>query len=74
MMVIFSDKNEIGVVQNLCGDDAQAFTDVIDEVPGHAPSSWKDWPTDSKPNFPLSRVAVGYPVTVALEEVSEHFT
>ena len=29
---IFSDKNEIGVVQSLCGDDAQAFIDVIDEV------------------------------------------
>ena len=32
IMVIFSDKNEIEVVQTLRGDDAQAFIDVIDEV------------------------------------------
>ena len=31
--VIFSDKNEIRAVQSLRGDDAQAFIDVIDEVP-----------------------------------------
>ena len=35
LMAIFSDKYETGVVQNLRGDDAQTFIDVIDEVPPH---------------------------------------
>ena len=29
---IFSDRNETEVVRRLCGDDAQRFVDVIDEV------------------------------------------
>ena len=32
LVAIFSDKYEIGVVQNLREDDAQVFIDVIDEV------------------------------------------
>ena len=30
---IFSDRDEIEVVSQLCGDDARSFIDVIDEVP-----------------------------------------
>lgn len=29
---VFSDKDEIEVVQGLCKDDAQAFIDIVDEV------------------------------------------
>ena len=29
---IFSDRDKIEVVKRLCGDDAQSFVDVIDEV------------------------------------------
>ena len=29
---IFSDRNETEAVSHLCGDDAQSFVDVIDEV------------------------------------------
>ena len=29
---IFSDHNQIGVVEQLSGDDAQTFIDTIDEV------------------------------------------
>jgi len=29
---IFSDRNEVGMVGNLCGDNAQTFINVIDEV------------------------------------------
>ena len=32
---IFSDKAEIGVIQGLCGADAQSFIDTIAEVPLH---------------------------------------
>ena len=32
IMAIFSDKDEVGEVNHLCGDDAQTFVDVIDEV------------------------------------------
>lgn len=32
IMAIFSDRDELHEVNNLCGDDAQAFIDVIDEV------------------------------------------
>ena len=31
-MEIFSDRDQVGTVRNLSGDDAQAFIDVIDEV------------------------------------------
>ena len=41
---IFSDKNEIGVVQSLRGDNAQAFIDKIDKVPLHTYSSWNGNP------------------------------
>lgn len=34
-MAIFSSKNEVTVVQSLCGDDAQAFINAIDEVTPH---------------------------------------
>ena len=38
---IFSEDIEIWIVQSLCGDDAQAFTDVADEVLSHTlPSPW----------------------------------
>jgi len=43
-MAIFSDKNEVTVVQNLCGDDAQAFVNAIDKVTSHVLSSWKKRP------------------------------
>ena len=36
---IFSDRNEIGVVQSLCGDDAQSFIDALDEVHSYIISS-----------------------------------
>ena len=44
LTAIFLDKNEARVIQSLCGDDAQVFIDMIDEVPPHALSSWKKWP------------------------------
>jgi len=61
------------VVQNLRGDDAQAFIDVIDEVFSQALSTRKSRPTDLNPNFPSCQAAVGCPGTVAVEKVSEHF-
>lgn len=33
---ILSDNNEIEAVRSLRGDDAQAFIDVVDEVPPHS--------------------------------------
>lgn len=32
IMAIFSDRSEVSTVNHLCGDDAQTFVDVIDEV------------------------------------------
>lgn len=32
---IFSDHNQVKMVEHLSGDDAQAFIDVIDEVSPH---------------------------------------
>lgn len=32
IMAIFSDRSEVGQVNHLCGEDAQTFVDVIDEV------------------------------------------
>jgi len=54
---IFSDKHEIGVVRSLRGDDAQAFVDVIDEVPTRTLSSRKNRLTNLISNLPtlLSR-------------------
>ena len=60
------------MVQSLRGDDAQAFVDVIDEVPPpHVLSSQENRPADL--NFSSCRVADGYSSTVALEEVPENF-
>ena len=53
MMVIFSDKNEIGVVQDLRGNDAQAFIDVIDEVSARTLSSRMNLSTNLDSNFPF---------------------
>ena len=55
-MAILSDNNEIEVVQGLHGDDAQAFVDVIDEVPSHTLSSRKNGPTDFSTNLHFSLV------------------
>ena len=44
IVAIFSNKYEIGVVQSLRGDDAQAFIDVIDEVTPHALSAQVNGP------------------------------
>jgi len=48
---IFSDKKEIGVVQSLHGDDAQAFIDVIDEVFPHALSFERTGPLTCTQTF-----------------------
>ena len=52
---IFSDRDEIEVVNRLCGDDARSFVDVIDEVPPTL-SPWNK-PT----NFASHWLGVGYP-------------
>jgi len=33
---LFSDHDETEAVKQLCGDDAQSFVDMIDEVPPHS--------------------------------------
>jgi len=40
---IFSDRDETEVVRHLCGDDAQTFVNIIDEVPP-SPSSLETLP------------------------------
>ena len=39
---VFSDRGGVEAVKRLCRDDAQAFIDVIDEVPLHSsiPEEW----------------------------------
>jgi hypothetical protein len=32
IMAIFSNRDEVGEVNHLCGDDAQSFVDAIDKV------------------------------------------
>jgi hypothetical protein len=49
--VIFSDSSEAEAVRLLCGDDAQAFVDVIDEVSPRILSSQQNRPIDFDPNF-----------------------
>ena len=46
IVTIFSDRNEVELVGYLCGDDAQAFIDVIDGVSLHALSPPKDEAVD----------------------------
>ena len=54
--VIFADRNELEAVKRLCGGDAQAFVDVLDEVLPCAFIS-EAWPTEPKlkPYLPSSR-------------------
>ena len=72
VMAIFSDKNETEVVQSLCGNDGQAFVDVIDEVFPLALSSRMNKATNLNQIVMFFRVDVGYPGTVAPEEMPEH--
>ena len=37
IMRIFSDPDEAEAAKRLCGDDAQSFVDVLDEVLAHCP-------------------------------------
>jgi len=49
--IIFSDDNEVKMVRGLCGDDAQSFIDVIDEVSLHTLSPPRNGSVDSHLNF-----------------------
>ena len=51
--VIFSDPNETEVVKGLCGDDAQSFIDVIDQV-SLVLSLERNETIDLHPNFSVS--------------------
>ena len=43
---IFSDRDQVDMVRNLSGDDAQNFIDMMDEVSLHTISHLEDRPTD----------------------------
>jgi len=64
---IFSNRSVAEAVKRLSKDDAQAFVDVVDEVPPHS-SVQRGWLTDLTP----CRVDTGEPRTAAQEEVCEH--
>ena len=64
---IFSNRGVAEAVKRLSRDDAQAFVDVVDEVPPHS-SVQRGWLTD----LTRCRVDTGEPRTAAQEEVSEH--
>ena len=57
---IFSDRDEIEVVQRLSGGDAQAFVDGVDQVNPHTISSLKVWGLlISTKSFTLCRLGIG---------------
>ena len=66
---IFSDRDEVEIVKDLQGDDAQSFVNVIDEVlrPFISEVS-RSFDSD----FP-NPVDIGCSNTTASKEVSEHF-
>jgi hypothetical protein len=70
---IFSDHDQVEMVGNLCGDDAQSFIDVIDEVSVCTPHLWgTGWLTRTQTSVPR-RLGVGQPRITAPQEVSAHF-
>ena len=40
---IFSDRDEVEMLNSLSGNDAQAFVDMIDEASIHIPFTAKEW-------------------------------
>jgi hypothetical protein len=49
--MIFSDSNQVKMVENLIGDDAQNFIDVIDDVSTCTLSLLGSMSVDSHPKF-----------------------
>ena len=66
IVAIFSDRNEVGIVGHLCGDDAQAFIDTIDEVSSHSFSPGTNGSVRPPPKFlyPVDQVLHNLPPRV----------
>ena len=60
-MTLFSDRNEVEVVENLSGSDAQSFVNVIDEVNLYTilPSKPRTMPFTSTESLTFPRLDVG---------------
>ena len=50
-MAIFSDRDEVDIIERLCGNDAQTFVDVIDKVRLHTLPPRKNWSVCPLPNL-----------------------
>ena len=48
---IFSDRDQVEMVKNLCGDDAQTFVDMMDEASFGPLSFTKGWHPLKLPHF-----------------------
>ena len=63
---IFSDRDQVEMVKNLCGDDAQTFVDMMDEASFGLLSLTKGW---HPLNSTFCRLGIGYACTGDPQEV-----